>query len=57
MDLRSSMVSTKAQEAIWEITVAMAAPATSMWRAKIKTGSSTMLSTAPSITVAMPRPE
>ena len=48
---------TKAQEAIWESTVARAAPATSRWSTKIKMGSRTILSTAPSITVAMPRPE
>ena len=49
--------STKAQEAIWESTVARAAPATSRWSTKIKMGSRTILITAPSITVAMPRPE
>ena len=49
--------STKAQEAIWESTVARAAPATSRWRPKMKMGSRMMLSTAPSITVAIPRPE
>ena len=54
---RSREQSTKAQEAIWEMTVARAAPATSNFKTKIKMGSSTILSTAPSITVAIPRPE
>ena len=42
--------STKQQLASWESTVAMAAPATPRRSTKIKTGSSAMLSTAPSTT-------
>ena len=46
--------STKAQEAIWESTVARAAPATSRWRPKMKMGSRMMLHTAPISTVSIP---
>ena len=57
MSLRRSMASTKTQEAAWDSTVAQAAPATPQPKAKIKTGSSAMFITAPTATVAMPRPE
>ena len=46
--------STKAQEAIWEITVAMAAPLTPMPSTKINTGSRAMLAAAPMITENIP---
>ena len=46
--------STNAQLATCEMTVAMAAPATPIWRAKIKMGSSTMLMMAPIKTESMP---
>ena len=55
--LRSRETSTKAQEAHWEITVATAAPATPMSKTKMNNGSRAMLSTAPSMTVAIPSPE
>ena len=46
--------STKAQEAICEITVATAAPRTPMPSTKINTGSRAMLAAAPMITENMP---
>ena len=42
------------QLASWESTVATAAPATPMSKTKMKSGSSTMLSAAPSTTENMP---
>ena len=46
--------STHTAEQPWAITVASAAPRTPMSRAKMKTGSSTMLTTAPRPTVIIP---
>ena len=46
--------STHAAEHPWEITVAMAAPRTPISRPKIKMGSSTMFTSAPTVTVTMP---
>ena len=50
----NSVLRTKAQLAIWEITVATAAPETPMWRPKMKIGSRMMFSAAPRTTEYMP---
>ena len=47
----------KAQESIWAMTVAMAAPATPMSKTNINIGSRTILATAPMSTVAIPMVE
>ena len=39
------------------MTVAMAAPATPIWKTKMKSGSRRIFRIAPMTTVAMPRPE
>ena len=46
--------STHRQDTHWEITVAMAAPRTPRFKAKINTGSSTAFSTAPRTVVSIP---
>ena len=46
--------STHTAEQAWEITVASAAPCTPISSRKMKMGSSTMLTTAPTATVIMP---
>ena len=47
-------LTTHTQEMPWESTVASAAPRTPMFSPKMKSGSSTMLHTAPMRTVSMP---
>ena len=51
---RSRKMTTKAQESTCESTVARAAPATSMRRTKMNSGSSAMFAAAPTSVVAMP---
>ena len=46
-------LTTHTQEMPWESTVASAAPRTPMFSPKMKSGSSTMLSAAPIVTVSM----